>query len=201
MDTTTAGIIQESKKHQTALTIHKYAIAHAGTAALLAQTEFGDEACLSILTIAMMCTIVSINGGKWSAKLGGVIFGIVGGTVVGVKTGMLFIKMIPGIGNAANALASTFTTELLGWTTYALLSSGRDPEKLTEAQKKEIRQMAEKLKDEENSTNSGREFYKKMSREDKQSIDDLLKTMRKSKSEDAAEELALKFAKIISKYT
>lgn len=200
MDIITAGIIQESKKHQTAVAIHKYTAAHGVTAALLAQTEFGDEFCLTILTTAMMCTIVSINGGKWTTKLGGSILGITGGTVVGIKAGMLFIKWIPGLGNGANAAASMFTTELLGWTTYALLCSGHDPEKLTDLQKKEIKKMAEKFKDEENSSCSGRKLYKKMSKDDKRSIDDLLKTMRKTKNEEAAEELALKMAKIISKY-
>lgn len=204
MDTMTAGIIQESKKRQTALAIHKFAGAHAATAALLAQTQVGDEIGLTILTIGMMSTIVSINGGKWSAKLGGAIIGITGGTVVGVKAGMFLVKWIPGFGNGANALASAFTTELLGWTTYALLCSGHDPEKLTEEQKNDIRQMAEKLKDEEKSTNSGRELYKKMSKEDKRSIDDLLKTMRKSKCEEAGDEafekLIIKFSDIIAKY-
>lgn len=200
MDTITAGVIQESKKHQTALAIHKYAAAHAAVAALLAQTELGDELCLSILTTAMMCTVTSINGGKWTAKLGGTIIGIAGGTVVGVKVGMLFIKIIPGLGNAANAAAATFTTELLGWTTYALISSGRDPEKLTNSQKEELRKMAEKLKAEEGSSHSGRKLYKKMSKVDKTAVDDLLKTMRKTKNEEEAERLALKVANIVSKY-
>lgn len=200
MDLITAGIVQESKKHQTAVAIHKYTLAHGATAALFAQTEFGDELLLTILTSAMMCTIVSINGGKWTAKLGGTILGIAGGTVVGVKTGMLFIKWIPGIGNAANAAASIFTTELLGWTAYALLCSGLDPEKLSDSQKKEIKQMAEKLKDEEDASSSGRQLYKKMSKDDKRSIDDLLRTMKKTKNEALAEELALKMANIISKY-
>lgn len=198
MDITTAGVIQESKKRQTAIAIHKYAAAHAAVAALLAQTEVGDEVCLTILTSAMMCTVVSINGGKWSAKLGGTILSIAGGTVVGVKSGMLLIKWIPGIGNAANAAASSFTTELLGWTAYALISSSHDPENLTETQKQEIRQMAEKLKGDEKS--SGRQLYKKMSRDDKRAIDDLLKTMRKTKGEEAAEKIAFKIANIISKY-
>lgn len=198
MDMITAGVIQESKKRQTSIAIHKYALAHAGTAALLAQTEIGDELCLSILTIAMMCTVISINGGKWSSKLGGIIFGIAGGAVIGVKSGMLLIKWIPGLGNAANAVASSFTTELLGWTAYSLISSGLDPEKLTETQKQEIKQMAEKFKNEEKS--SGRDLYKKMSKDDKRAIDDLLKTMRKTKNEEAAENLALKIANIISNY-
>lgn len=198
MDIITSGVIQESKKHQTALAIHKYAVAHASVAALLAQTEIGDEFCLTILTIAMMCTVISINGGKWSAKLGGIILGIAGGTVVGIKSGMLLIKWIPGLGNAANAAASSFTTELLGWIAYSLISSGRDPETLTESQKQEIKQMAEKLKSDEKS--SGRKLYKKMSKDDKRAIDDLLKTMRKTQNEESAEKLAMKIADIISRY-
>lgn len=198
MDMITAGVIQESKKRQTSIAIHKYALAHAGTAALLAQTEIGDEVCLTFLTTAMMCTVITINGGKWSAKLGGAILGIAGGTVVGVKSGMLLIKWIPGLGNAANAVASSFTTELLGWTAYALISSGHDPEKLTDTQKQEIKQMAEKFKSEENS--SGRELYKKMSKDDKRAIDDLLKTIRKTKNEETRENIALKIASIISEY-
>jgi uncharacterized protein (DUF697 family) len=201
MDTVTAGIIQESKKRQTAATIHKYATAHAATAALLAQTEIGDELCLTILTTAMMFTIVAINGGKWTAKFAAAVLGIAGGTVIGIKAAMLLVKWIPLVGNAVNATASLFTTELLGWTAYALLSSGRDPENLTEAQKAEIKQMAENLKNKENTSKSGRELYKKMSRSDKRAIDDLLKTMRKSKSEEVASELALKMAKIIERYT
>ena len=74
-----AGIIQESKKRQTAIAIHKYALAHAGTAALLAQTEVGDEVALSILTIAMIMTIISINGGRWHAGLAGSIIALSAG--------------------------------------------------------------------------------------------------------------------------
>lgn len=200
MDILTAGIIQESKKHQTAVAIHKYAIAHAGTAAIFAQTEVGDEFFLSILTIAMLRTIVAIYGGKWTTKFCASVLGIAGGTVIGVKTGMLFIKWIPFIGNGANATASFFTTELLGWAAFALLSSGRDPENLTDRQKTDIRKIAEKMKNEENESGTGRKLYKKMSKADKRAIDDLLKTIRKSKNEEDSEKLGLKIANIITKY-
>lgn len=39
-----------------------------------------------------------------------------------------------------------------------------------------------------------------MSKPDKTAVDDLLKTMRKTKNEEEAERLALKVANIVSKY-
>ena len=193
-----AGIIQESKKRQTAIAIHKYSLAHAGTAFLLAQTEFGDEVALSILTVAMITTIMSINGGKWHAKLAGSIISLAAGEVLGLRGSALLYKWIPGVGNIANALSSATTTEILGWTTYALVSSGLDPENLTEQQKKDIKDMAARLKTSE--ANTGRDLYKKMSRADKRAIDDLVKMLRKSKDEALAERLGMKIAQIIGKY-
>ena len=59
--------------------------------------------------------------------------------------------------------------------------------------------MAEKFKTEEKET--GREVYRKISREDKRAIDDLVKMIRKSKSEELAESVGVKIAQIIGKYS
>lgn len=199
MDIDTAGIIQESRKRQTALTIHKFTAAHAGTAFLLAQTEVGDEVALSFLTVAMMIVIVSINGGKWHTKLAGSIIALSAGEVAGLRGSALLYKWMPGIGNLGNAVSSAATTELIGWTTYALISSGLSADNMTDEEKKQIKNVAERLKSDEKET--GRELYKKMSRADKKAIDDFVKQIRKSKSEETTEKLALKIAKIIDKYT
>ncbi|MDE6996761.1 MAG: hypothetical protein K2P04_02650 [Oscillospiraceae bacterium] len=200
MDILTAGIVQESRKHQTAIAIHIFALAHAGTAATLAQTEFGDEIFLTILTVAMLHTIVSIHGGKWTTKFCAAVLGIAGGTVIGVKGAMLLVKWIPFLGNAANAAASLFTTEFLGWIAYALLSSGRNIDNLTDEQKSDIRKIAEDLKNEESTSRSGRKLYKRMSKDDRRAVDDLLKSIQKNKNEDAPEDIALKIAGILTKY-
>ena len=52
------------EKKVTAITIHGFAVAPAATAFALAQTMVGDEAALTVLTIAMIECIARINDRK-----------------------------------------------------------------------------------------------------------------------------------------
>ncbi len=201
MEIKTSEIIAASKLRQTALIIHKYATVHAATAGLLAQTIVGDTLALSFLTVAMESTIVALNGGRWTKKLGAAVLSIMTGTYVGVYGGAFLLKWMPGIGNAANAAASFVTTELVGWTTYVLLSSGLSIDVLTDTQKKAIFEEAKRMA--KNEKGNGKQMYKRMSREDKNRIDTYVKQIVRAsedKDESVLNDLAQKFAEIAAKY-
>lgn len=106
--------------------IHGFAAAHAVTAASLAQTMVGDEAALTVLTIAMIISLSRIYNApvSWGGALS--FLGVFAGFYLGTRGATCLIKWIPGIGNTANALSTVFTTEVLGWSTVYVLSRGRD---------------------------------------------------------------------------
>ncbi len=54
----------ECDKRMTGILIHTFAIAHALTAALLAQTLVGDEAALTALTVAMIISVAKRLKGR-----------------------------------------------------------------------------------------------------------------------------------------
>lgn len=186
------------EKKVTAITIHGFAVAHAATAFALAQTMVGDEAALTVLTIAMIECIARINDRKWGAAEALAVMGVMAGGYIGTRLGVAFVKWIPGIGNGANAAATFATTEILGWIGYTLVKQDKDPTKLTREEKKEVQREAERLQKDK----TGEELYNKMSAQDKKKFDDLMSQFRKLKKEDDAKREALiqQISEIVKKY-
>ena len=73
-----------NKKKITAITIHSFAVAHAITAASLAQTLIGDEAALTTLTTMMIYSICHIYGMSVTIKQALKFLGLLGGFYLGV---------------------------------------------------------------------------------------------------------------------
>lgn len=126
------------KKRLTAIVIHIFAGAHAASAALLAQTMVGDEAVLTALTVAMILAICRIHGMSATIKNALGFLGILAGFYVGTRTAMFLIKWMPAIGNGANAISTVFTTEVIGWAVYALVSTGRSIDDVTKQEADEL---------------------------------------------------------------
>lgn len=185
------------EKRTTALMIHGFAVAHAATAFALAQTMVGDEAALTVLTIAMIECVARVNDRKWGAAEAFAVMGVMAGGYIGTRLGVAFVKWIPGLGNGANAAATFATTEILGWITYTLVKQDKDPSKLTREEKKELQREAEELRNDK----TGEELYDKMSNQDKKKIDDLMSQFRRMAREDDAkrEELIQQISEIVKK--
>lgn len=186
------------EKRTTALMIHGFAVAHAATAFALAQTMVGDEAALTVLTIAMIECVARVNDRKWGVAEAFAVMGVMAGGYIGTRLGVAFVKWIPGLGNGANAAATFATTEILGWITYTLVKQDKDPSKLTREEKKELQREAEELRNDK----TGEELYDKMSSQDKKKIDDLMSQFRRMTREDDAkrEELIQQISEIVKKY-
>lgn len=165
----------DSKREDAAAVIHSFAAGHAVVAFLLANTLVGDTAVLTALTFAMVTALGKIYGITELSprKIVSKIFGLVAGTYIAGK--LLF--WLPGIGNWANAMSTIFVTETIGWTCVAFFSTGRDPveansqelksavndakeaakkykeeakvvaSKMTSEEKKEIRDLSNRLRD------------------------------------------------------
>lgn len=171
------------EKKVTALIIHGFAIAHAVTAFTLSQTVGGDEFALTALTIAMIECIARANGRAWDAGEALSVIGIILGGYIGIRLGVLFVKLIPGPGNLANATATFLTTEFLGWLTYTIVKQDKNPSQLTKKEKEELKKAAKKLQKDK----TGEELYKKMSVEDKEKFNDLMKQFAKIDRDNDAE--------------
>lgn len=134
----------ENKTLISNVVIHGFAVAHAVTAASLAQTLVGDEAALTALTISMIISLSRIYNApvSWGESLA--FLGVFAGFYLGTRGATCLIKWIPGIGNTANALSTIFTTEVIGWSTVYLLSRGRD---LSTVKKDEVNDIIREGKD------------------------------------------------------
>lgn len=186
------------EKRITSLIIHGFAVAHAAIAFSFAQTMIGDEALLTLLTIAMIECIARVNDRKWGVGEALSVIGVMAGGYIGTRLGVAFIKWIPGIGNGANAAATFTTTEILGWITYTLVKQDIDPSKLTREEKAEIQRSAEKLSKDK----TGEELYEKMEAEDKKKFNDLIREFRKlSREDDNNREIIIQqIQEIVKKY-
>lgn len=115
-----------NKQIMSNVVIHSFATAHAITAASLSQTIAGDDVALTILTIGMIIALARIYNAPMSWGNALTYFGVFAGFYLGTRGATFLIKWVPGIGNAANAISTIFTTEVIGWSTVFLLSRGRD---------------------------------------------------------------------------
>ncbi len=167
----------DSKKKMTGMIIHGFAVAHAAAAALLAQTLVGDEAVLTALTIAMIIAVAKMNGADWDTGAALAFLGICIGGYVGVRGATFLIKIIPGIGNVANATVTFTTTEVLGWATYLFIKKGNsDPRAVTKAEKKALWKEAKSMQKQEKQ--ESKHLYDAMSDTDKNEYESIMKQLK-----------------------
>ena len=101
------------EKRLTGFIIHGFAVAHAGAAALLSQTILGDEAALTVLTVSMILSIARANNRSWGVADALSVISVLAGGYLGTRGAVLFVKWIPGIGNAiqpSNSVTPKVTT-------------------------------------------------------------------------------------------
>lgn len=190
----------EDKKRMTGMLIHGFAVAHAITAALLAQTLVGDEAALTALTIAMIIAVAKLNGADWDSGQALAFLGIFIGGYFGARGAAFLIKWIPGIGNAANAAVTFTTTEILGWATYLFVQKGKkDPKEMSQAEKdslwNEAKSMHKTMEEE------SKRLYESMSETDKREYKDIMEQLRaKELPENTRKYLLNRLQTISNKY-
>lgn len=187
----------DSKKKMTGMMIHGFAVAHALTAALLAQTLVGDEAALTALTVAMIIAVAKMNGADWDTGMALAFLGIFIGGYVGVRGATFLIKWIPGIGNAANAAVTLTTTEVLGWATYLFIKKGKlDPKDMTKKEKETLWKEARAVQREEEQ--KSKRLYNSMSEVDKSEYRSIMNQLREKNIPEETRSYLLNRLKIIT---
>lgn len=190
----------DSKKKMTGMLIHGFAIAHAATAALLAQTIVGDEAALTALTVAMIVAVAKMNGADWDSGSALAFLGVFIGGYVGSRGAATLIKWIPGIGNAANAAVTFTTTEVLGWATYLFVKEGKtDPKELTKAEKERLMKEATSIRDQEK--DQSKKLYDSMSTEDKKEYKEIISHLKKDLPKETEDYFIARLETILKKYS
>lgn len=182
--------------------IHGFALAHAITAGALAQTLVGDEAALTALTTAMIITIALVYGRSYSIGKALGLLGTFAGFYLGSRGAVFLIKWIPGIGNAANAITTTVVTEMLGWATYVIVKSGKDPENISKEEAKDIWNKAKILRKEmEKEQEKIKNAINKMTAADKAKYDLLMNDLKnKDTSETRLKEVEEELDELFRKY-
>lgn len=190
----------DEKKRMSGMMIHGFAVAHALTAALLAQTLVGDEAALTALTVAMIIAVAKLNGADWDSGAALAFLGVFIGGYLGVRGATFLVKWIPGVGNAANAAVTFTTTEVLGWATYLFIKKGKgDPRAMTQAEKDSLWQEARNMREKEEA--ESKRLYESMSEEDKKEYKDIMSQLReKNLPENTRNYLLNRLESISGKY-
>lgn len=187
----------DSKKKMTGMMIHGFAVAHALTAALLAQTLVGDEAVLTALTVAMIIAVAKMNGADWDTGMALAFLGIFIGGYVGVRGATFLIKWIPGIGNAANAAVTLTTTEVLGWATYLFIKKGKsNPKDMTEKEKEALWKEAKSMQKKEEQ--ESKRLYDSMSEADKSEYKSIMNQLKTKNLPDETRSYLLNRLEIIT---
>jgi uncharacterized protein (DUF697 family) len=111
------------KEDRAAAIILAYASAHAGIAAILANTVVGDTAVLSIMTCLMIYQLANLCERDLDAAaiaaIAGQLFGLVSGGYMASK----LISWVPGFGNAVNATVTFGLTQVIGWAAFAMFNN------------------------------------------------------------------------------
>ena len=187
----------DSKKKMTGMMIHGFAVAHALTAALLAQTLVGDEAVLTALTVAMIIAVAKMNGADWDTGMALAFLGIFIGGYIGVRGATFLIKWIPGIGNAANAAVTLTTTEVLGWATYLFIKKGKsNPKDMTEKEKEALWKEAKSMQKKEEQ--ESKRLYDSMSEADKSEYKSIMNQLKTKNLPDETRSYLLNRLEIIT---
>ncbi len=190
---------QTYERKSTGFIIHGFAVAHAATAAVLAQTVIGDVAALTGLTIAMIICISRLHGKPLSVAGAFAYLSTFVGSIMGTYGALCLIKWIPAIGNIANAATTFAVTELIGWVVYLLVKEEKDPSTLDENSKKDILNRAKKISNEEK--DSSKKLYENMTPEDKQDFDKIMKILQtKNLPDEIVNDYTERLTKIAQKY-
>lgn len=166
------------KRRSTAMMIHSFAVAHAATAAALANTMVGDEAALTALTVAMIIAVAKLNGADWDTGTALAFLGVLAGGYIGTRGAVLLVKWIPGIGNAANAAVTFGTTEVLGWATYAFINkagSNADPREIDKKEASALWKEAKSTRDAEKRMTE--QLYERMSSDDRKRMREIAREL------------------------
>lgn len=186
----------DREKKIVALIIHGFTVAHM-IAAGVAGPAAG--AILTPMTVAMViCIGLQCKAGFDTQSAIAVMADFVG-FILGVSIAEFIVGLIPGIGNIANAIATGFVTELLGWATYLALKDNLEKGKYNKLDllmkawklRKQSKKLNEKLKAARN----------QMSEYDRQRYDKLMKIVTDKNVSKSQQDLAIFEAEeILKKY-
>lgn len=192
----------DNKKRIAHVLIHGFAVSHAVTAATLAQTIVGDEAVLTALTISMIIAIARLYGQTVEVGTAFALLGTFAGFYLGTRTAIFLVKWIPFVGNAANALATTMTTETLGWVTYYIVSSGKTIKDIKKEEvKKLIKESINSRKELKSEWTKIRQVINSMSDSDRNMYEKLEEELRKDNlNESEQKEIENKIDNLFMKY-
>lgn len=125
----------------------------------------------------MIIAVAKMNGADWDTGAALAFLGICIGGYVGVRGATFLIKIIPGIGNVANATVTFTTTEVLGWATYLFIKKGNsDPRVMTKAEKKALWKEAKSMQKQEKQ--ESKHLYDAMSDTDKNEYESIMKQLK-----------------------
>ncbi|MBQ6065020.1 MAG: hypothetical protein IJK87_15560 [Prevotella sp.] len=182
--------------------IHGFAAAHAVTAATLSQTMVGDEVALTTLTISMIIAISRLYNQPIEVGSAFALLGTFAGFYLGTRGAIFCIKWIPFVGNAANAIATTMTTETLGWVTYYIVSRGDSIGNVTKDEVKElIRKSNESKNEHEREWKRIRNIIKSMNSTDRTLYDSLMTSLKRENLSDFEQkEIEQQLTELFDKY-
>lgn len=109
---------REMNERVVALIIHAFTICHVVTAACLGP---GAGPALTPMTSIMVFAIGTQCDAEFNVKKALKVISTFVGLILGTSIAETLIGLFPIIGNLANAAATGFVTELLGWSTYVIL--------------------------------------------------------------------------------
>lgn len=182
--------------------IHGFAAAHAVTAAAFSQTIVGDEVALTTLTISMIIAISRLYNQPIEVGSAFALLGTFAGFYLGTRGAVFCVKWIPFVGNAANAIATTMTTETLGWVTYYIVSRGNSVENVSKDKVKDlIRESEEYRAEHKKEWKRIRDIVRSMNSSDKALYNSLLTTLKKENlTELEQREIEWKLTELFEKY-
>jgi hypothetical protein len=109
------------------LTIHGFALAHGGLAALILSQGSDPGIFLTILTIAMIVILSRLNDYPLDVTAALTLICCLGGFFMGTKGAIWFTRHAGTPENLAQILTTVLVTEILGWITYLIVR--RSPKK------------------------------------------------------------------------
>ncbi|AGW12786.1 hypothetical protein [Megalodesulfovibrio gigas] len=173
-------VASNGKMTQAAVVISAFSAAHAVIAFALANTAIGDTVVLTGLTYAMIHTLGNMYGmsGIQPAKIGAKIFGLLAGVYLAGK----LTFFLPGIGNWANAAATVFCTQVIGWTCVGFFALGQDP---SDASKEELKEKMQTARANAHQYQAeAKEVAKKMTKQEREKIAELAHALREPSLSD-----------------
>jgi len=106
------------------LIVLAFVLAHAIFCALLHNTAFGDSIVLTILTLAMVFSLIKFYGVSFDIFLGLAFLASFAGFYLGTQGAVFLHAKAPSLGIWINIIMTTIITELLGQVIILLLLRG-----------------------------------------------------------------------------